>query len=102
MYVLSEFWLDGLFFLFFYVHDIICSDRSRFVPVSLPTFTDMCQDADEKLFGASVLNHLLPPQSQGSQNYNLRRRIHNYALPTRTGHLTDKNIIQRMLYSNAY
>lgn len=84
------------------------SDRSRFVPVSLPTFTDMCQDADEKLFGAitsdghHVLNHLLPPQSQGSQNYNLRRRIHNYALPTRTGHLTDKNFIQRMLYSNAY
>ena len=62
-----------------------------------------CQDADEKLFGAitsdghHVLNQLLPPQSQGSQNYNLRRRIHNYALPTRTGHLTDKNFIQRML-----
>ena len=43
-----------------------------------------------------VLHHLLPPQSTGSQNYNLRQRKYNLALPSRTGHLTDNNFIQRM------
>ena len=81
------------------------SDRSRrFVPANLPTFADLCHDADEKMFAAitsdrnHVLHHLLPPQSTGSQNYNLRQRKHNLALPSRTGHLTDNNFIQRMLY----
>jgi len=49
-----------------------------------------------------VLHHLLPPQSTGSQNYNLRQRTHNFALPSRSGHLTDNNIIQRMLYFDVY
>ena len=79
------------------------SDRSRFVP-------DLCHDADEKMFAAitsdrnHVLHHLLPPQSTGSQNYNLRQRTHrpNLALPSRTGHLTDTNFIQRMLYFDVY
>jgi len=80
------------------------SDRSRFVPANLPTFADLCHDADEKMFAAitsdrnHVLHHLLSPQSTGSQNYNLRQRTHNLALPSRTGHLTDHNFIQRMLY----
>jgi len=87
----------------------ICrSDRSRFISANLPTFADLCHDADEKMFAAitsdrnHVLHHLLPPQSTGSQNYNLRQRKHNLALPTRTGHLTDNNFIQRMLYFDVY
>ena len=44
----------------------------------------------------------LPPQSTGSQNYNLRQRTHNFALPSRSGHLTDNNFIQRMLYFDVY
>jgi len=82
------------------------SDRSRFVPANLPTFADLCHDAAEKMFAAitsdrnHVLHHLLPPQSTGSQNYNLRQRTHSLAVPSRTGHLTDNNFIQRMLYSD--
>jgi len=73
-----------------------------------PTFADLCHDADEKMFAAitsdrnHVVRHLLPPQSTGSQNYNLRQRTHNLALPSRTGHLTDNNFIQRMLYFDVY
>jgi len=84
------------------------SDRSRFVSANLSTFADLCHDADEKMFAAitsdrnHVLHHLLPPQSTGSQNYNLRQRKHNLALPSRTGHLTDNNFIQRMLYFDVY
>jgi len=84
------------------------SDRSRFVPANLPTFADLRHDADEKMFAAitsdrhDVLHDLLPPQSTGSQNYNLRQRTHNFALPSRSGHLTDNNFIQRMLYFDVY
>jgi len=37
------------------------SDRSRFVPANLPTFADLCHDADEKMFAAitSDRNHVL-------------------------------------------
>jgi len=79
-----------------------------FIPADLPTFADLCRDADEKMFAAitsdcnHVLHHLLPPQSTGSQNYNLRQRTHNLALPSRTGHPTDNNFIQRMLYFDVY
>ena len=75
-------------------------------PANLSTFVDLCQNADENLFAAvtgdfyHVLHHLIPPQSQGSQHYNLRS--HSFALPSRTGHLTDKNFMQRMLYMNSY
>ena len=40
--------------------------------------------------------------STGSQNYNLRQRTHNFALPSRSGHLTDNNFNQRMLYFDVY
>ena len=71
---------------------------------------DLCHDADEKMFAAitsdrnhvGLLHHLQPPQSIGSQKYNLRQRKHNLALLSRTGHLTDNNFIQRMLYFDVY
>jgi len=62
------------------------SDRSRFVPANLPTIADLCHNADEKMFAAiasdrnHVLHYLLPPQSTGSQNYNLRQRTHKLLL----------------------
>jgi len=43
------------------------SDRSRFIPANLPTFADLCRDADDKMFAAitndrnHILHHLLPP-----------------------------------------
>ena len=76
------------------------SDRSRFVPANLPTFADLCHDADEKMFAAitsdrkNVLYHLLPPQSTGSQNYNLRQRTHNLALRSRTLYVISEIILR--------
>jgi len=45
------------------------SDRRGFVPVNLPTFADLCENADDKLFNAitSDCNHVLhylPPVSR--------------------------------------
>ena len=65
-------------------------------------------DADEKIFAAitsdrhHVLHHLLPPQSSGSQNYNLWQRTLNFALTSRSVHLTDNNFIRRKLYFDVY
>ena len=32
----------------------------------------------------------------------VRQRSYSFALPSRTGHLIDKNFMQRMLYLNSY
>ena len=84
---------------------------NRIQPPSLPPLSlylsDLCHDADEKMFAAitsdrhHVLHHL-PPQSTGSHNYNLRQRTHNFALPSQSGHLTDNHFIQPMLYFDVY
>ena len=41
-------------------------------------------------------------RSTASQSYNLQERKHNYSLPLRTGRLSDRNFIQRMLYLDVY
>jgi len=84
------------------------SDRSGFVPASLPTFAELCLAADEKLFETvirdnnHVLHKFLPPQSEAFEHYDLRQRRHNFSLPARTGHLADNNFIQRMLCHDVY
>jgi hypothetical protein len=80
----------------------------RFAPADLPSFDELCQAADDRLFDNirdnpnHVLHYLLPPASDASQHYNLRTRRHNYQLPQRTGHLTDCNFITRALYTDTY
>jgi len=61
---------------------VCLSDHCGFVPLpaKLPMFTDLCENAVEKLFNQRlqpILHYLLPPQSQGPQ----RQRPHNFALP---------------------
>jgi len=73
-----------------------------------PTFADQCATADEKLFDKicldnnHVLHCLLPPPTSASQSYNLRPRAHSLELPQHSGHLTDSNLITRMLFTDIY
>ncbi len=59
------------------------SKRCGMSPPELPTFDELCQQSDTKLFrnilsdSSHVLHKLLPPRSVASQNYNLRKRSHN-------------------------
>ena len=75
----------------------------------LPSFElELCDDdVDDKLFNKAVrmpshvLHSLLPPPSNASQKYNLRKRTRVLQLPEHTTHLSDKNFITRMLYKNS-
>ena len=84
------------------------SHRCHFLPPNLPSFTELCSTADNKLFqcvinnSKHVLYGLLPPSSVASQNYNLRHRKHSLQLPSKTHHLMDSNFIQCMLYLDSY
>ena len=93
------------------------SARCGLVPADLPEFEEICRTADETfiylfiystLFRSIISNYwhvlfcLLPSQSTASQNYNLRRRIHNLQLPARVNYLDNCNFINRMLYDNPY
>jgi len=74
------------------------SKRCGFCPPDLPSFVEMLEDADDRLFNKinnndkHVLHCLLPPSSVAPQHYELRQRAHNRALPTPTGRLTDSNL----------
>ena len=89
-------------------HSSVVGGRCRFVPPDLPPFETLCGTADEELFRnittnkQYVLHRFLPSASHASQNYNLRPRGHNRALPNRISHLTDCNFIKRMLYKNIH
>jgi len=87
------------------------NDRARrngYCAADLPSFDELCDDIDDKLFSKAVrlsnhvLHPLLPPPSTASQSYNLRKRTHSFQLPDHITHLSDKNFITHMLYKNAY
>ena len=69
---------------------------------------DLCCTADDELFNIIVTNShhilhtLLPPSSNASQHYTLRRRTHSLQLPGHPTHLSDCNFILRILYKNCY
>ena len=77
-------------------------------PPDLPTFEELCNIADDELFGRTmrlsnhVLHALIPAQSYASQRYNLRHRTHALQLPSHTTRLSDSNFITRMLYKDKY
>jgi len=86
-------------------------DRARhhgYCPPDLPTFEELCNIADDELFGRAmrlsnhVLHALIPAQSYASQRYNLRHRTHALQLPSHTTRLSDSNFITRMLYKDKY
>jgi len=74
----------------------------------LSTFDDLLAQADTRLFSKivandqHVLHKLLPPQTSASQNYSLRDRPHQFQLLERSGHLSDSNFVNRMLYKDIY
>ena len=84
------------------------SIRCGYCSPDLPSFEELCQEADKQLFDAiltnsnHLLHRLLPPPTAASQNYNLRTRAHNRQLTSHSGHLTDSNFFIRMLYANSY
>jgi len=83
------------------------SERNRFTPPDLPSFADLCREADDDLFN-SILNnshyvlcHLLPPPSQVSQHYSLLSRQQNLQLSIGPTSLSDKNFLHCMLHSDS-
>jgi len=50
------------------------------------------------LYSSHTLHCLLPPSTVASHYYNLRPRTHNRTLPRHTGHLTDYNFLNRVLF----
>ena len=72
--------------------------RQGYCPPDLHTFEELCDSADDELFGKAVrlsnhiLHDLLPPPSYiASQHYNLRRRTHSLQLPEHSTYLSDCN-----------
>ena len=86
-------------------------DRARrqgYCSPDLPTFDELCDAEDDKLFDKAirqsnhVLHTLLPPPSTASQCYNLRQRAHSLQLPKHSTHLSDCNFFTRMLYRDTH
>ena len=61
--------------------------RSHYCPPDIPDIDELMDEADERLFRSNLNNQhhtlhaLLPPKSGASQNYHLRRRVHDRLLP---------------------
>jgi len=78
--------------------------RLGYRPDTAPTLANICQQADDRLFGhishnsSHLLYPLLPPTRV--EHYSFRPRTHNYQLPDRTSTLNDNNFIIRMLYKD--
>jgi len=86
------------------------SKRCGYCHPNLPTFNELLEDSDDRLFHKLCSNTghslhyllVLPPPTTASQHYNLRctsTHLTDNFLPARTGHLTDGNFITRLLYS---
>jgi hypothetical protein len=71
---------------------------------SSPTFAELRERADDKLFKnitdneRHLLYQLLPPKRH--QQYYLRQRSHNFQIPNRTSTLNDNNFITRMFFKD--
>ena len=85
-----------------------CNKRCGFCPPDLPSFDELLEDIDDKLFNKinndveHLLHSLFPPAAVVPDHYKLRQRVHNRSLPTRTGRLTDSNFINRLLFKDIY
>jgi len=61
--------------------------RNGYCASDLPSFDELCDDADDELFNKTVrlanhvLHSLLPPPPSAPQRYNLRNRTHLLQLP---------------------
>ena len=72
-----------------------------------PSFSELANDADDRLFSRIMnnANHVLQPllPNRHDISYNLRRRaIQNKSLITKTVNLNNKHFIIRTIYKNSY
>ena len=81
--------------------------RGGFLPKHHPSFAQICDSADEQMFGdilknpKHVLHHLLPPVSEAKSR--LRIRAHDREMPAANQNtLSRKTFISRMLMLNSY
>ena len=83
--------------------------RWGFLGKDFDNFITLCENADDVLFSALLLNEkhwpcftsqLLPPVK--CTQYNLRNRPHNYTLPKVNNNCIKNNFMFRMLYKNIY
>jgi len=82
------------------------SKRTGFCSSQLDDFSSLCDAADTQLFTeilhnpCHVIQALLTPPAD--HNYDVRDRPHNRRLPVRMSHLTNCNLIVRMLFGESY
>ena len=81
--------------------------KGGFLPKNHPAFSQICDSADEQMFGdilknpGHVLHHLLPPVNLAKSR--LRTRVHDRDMPAiRENSLSRKSFISRMLLLNSY
>ena len=80
------------------------SKRFGYCSDNVKTFSELCTDADSKLFkqvlsnSNHVLHALLPPRRETV--YNLRPRKHDRLQPVQTNRFTNSNFLTRMLSGN--
>ncbi|MFZ2538227.1 MAG: reverse transcriptase family protein, partial [Oscillospiraceae bacterium] len=80
--------------------------KQGFLPLGHPSFSDLCEAADLRLFSSitcnhlHVLHHMLPPKK--ITIYNLRARQHDREIPNVKDSLLRKTYLFKMLYLNCY
>ena len=82
------------------------SIKASFCPGDMPSFQELCEKSDDKLFRSvtSVDTHplhiFLPPKV--ARPHGLRKRAHCYKLPEKVDSLDEQNFIIRMMFKNIY
>ena len=80
--------------------------RQGFLPPDHPTFSEICEGADQRLFRSilqnpdHVLHQRLPPVKP--QSYNMREQPHDQVIPQCKSSLFRNSFIIRMLYKDSY
>ena len=80
--------------------------RQGFLPPDHPSFSEICEGADQRLFRSilqnsdHVLHQRLPPVKP--QSYSLRERPHDRVIPQYKNPLFRNSFIIRMLYKDCY
>ena len=80
--------------------------RQGFLPPDHPSFSEICEGADQRLFRSimqnpdHVLHQRLPPVKP--QSYSLRERPHDRVIPQCKSLLFRNSFIIRMLYKDCY
>ena len=80
------------------------SIKQKFLPPQHPSFSDICDSADHKLFQAllhnPVLHQLLPPFK--TKTYKFRPRAHDREIPRNINSLFKKTSTMKIIYLNSY